>query len=221
MTIGLGIRCSNGLVLCADSRESDGVTKRNVAKIREIFSNGEWGIAVVTAGEADYAENFTDDLSETLCDKGEFDEAWFSTTLRRAVRDTRSAYPKGELALLFGVYHKTKEKTVSRILRVMDGSSHPGPVRDWQAIGIGSYLSDFFLENLYTPSIEVDEGIKLAVFAIAQAKEYVDGCGGPTIGWQWKLSDSQWHPRKCREIERVFSVDDLKRVLGTYWNALA
>jgi hypothetical protein len=33
MTIGVGFKCTDGIVLCTDSLESDGVTKRMVDKI--------------------------------------------------------------------------------------------------------------------------------------------------------------------------------------------
>jgi hypothetical protein len=62
MTIALGFNCPDGLVLCTDSLESDGSTKSLVDKIWCYETQGEWGIAVASAGEADFAESFTDNL---------------------------------------------------------------------------------------------------------------------------------------------------------------
>lgn len=220
MTIGIGLRCADGLVLCADSLESDGVTKRNVAKIREIFRNDEWGIAVVSAGEADLADIFTDELADVLVDKQDFDESWLSRILRQALRETRKADPKCELALLFGCYRQTKNKTSARIFRVLDKGIYPGPVPYWQTIGIGGHLSDFFLSQLYSPSISVAEGLKLGIFTVKRAKEHVDGCGGPTVAWGWTLGDTQWRPSKeCRQIEANFAPEGLKQTLFGYWQA--
>ncbi|MFZ3245040.1 MAG: hypothetical protein WA185_08190, partial [Candidatus Acidiferrales bacterium] len=193
MTIGVGIRCADGLVLCADSLESDGVTKRNVNKIREVFRNDEWGIVIASAGDADLAECFADDLGDVLADKQDFDEAWFIRTLRKAVQETHKANLKSEFALLVGFYRETKRKTSSRIFRVQQDSA--GPVSYWQAVGIGGHLSDFFLSQLYSPNISVAEALHLGVFVIARAKEHVDGCGGPTRAWCWTIGDTQWRPK--------------------------
>jgi len=46
MTIAIGFKSTDGIVLCADSLEQDGVTKRNVAKICSYQVGEEWGIAI-------------------------------------------------------------------------------------------------------------------------------------------------------------------------------
>jgi hypothetical protein len=46
MTIALGFNCPDGIVLCADSMDTDGYTKTKVDKIWCYETQDEWGIAV-------------------------------------------------------------------------------------------------------------------------------------------------------------------------------
>jgi 20S proteasome alpha/beta subunit len=59
MTIAVGFSHLNGMVLCADSLESDGVTKKRVNKIHTCDIGGEWGYALACAGEGDLADSFS------------------------------------------------------------------------------------------------------------------------------------------------------------------
>jgi hypothetical protein len=54
MTIALGFNCPDGIVLCADSMDTDGYTKTKVDKIWCYETQDEWGIAVASAGESDF-----------------------------------------------------------------------------------------------------------------------------------------------------------------------
>lgn len=70
MTIVLGFNCVDGTVLCADSLEADGVTKRNVQKIWTYQVGEEWEVAIASAGEADLVDSFNDDLRDALGNSG-------------------------------------------------------------------------------------------------------------------------------------------------------
>jgi 20S proteasome alpha/beta subunit len=65
MTIGLGFRCSDGLVIASDTKESDGLTKRYVDKIYTV-RDGDFSCALTAAGTADLIEMFSHELRTQL-----------------------------------------------------------------------------------------------------------------------------------------------------------
>jgi len=104
MTVAFGFRCMDGFVLCADSLESDGFTQRFVDKMWIYEVQGEWGIAIASAGEADLADSFNESLEQVL-GNSEFDEARLLAKLRKAIRAVRVSYPEAAfefLSVIFG-----------------------------------------------------------------------------------------------------------------------
>jgi len=50
MTIALAMNCVDGIVVLADSLETDTVTKTSADKIWAYEISGEWGITIASAG---------------------------------------------------------------------------------------------------------------------------------------------------------------------------
>jgi hypothetical protein len=181
MTIALGMRCMDGMVLCTDSLELDGISKRFVNKlwVYEVQHLGqqEWGIAIASAGDGDLADSFNDGLKDVLgnCD---FDEVKLMALLRAAIREVRISYPEAEFGFIASIYGNPK--LYSKMFRVMDRSSHFGPVTRYQAIGVGGGLANYLLSQFYSLSITVKEATRLGVFILQQVKASTEGCDGPT-----------------------------------------
>src|SRR5690349_6688302 len=74
MTIAAGFLCRDGILLCTDSLETDGVTKRLTNKVWGYQVSEDWGIAIASAGESDLAESFNESLPDVLGNEA-FDEA--------------------------------------------------------------------------------------------------------------------------------------------------
>lgn len=175
ITIALGLNCLDGFVLCADSLETDGVTKRYIDKLWTYEVHEEWGIAIAGAGEADLADSFNDGLKDIL-GNSDFDQASLLLKLRTAIRRVRASYEEAEfgfLAIIYGL-----PVGYSKLFRVMDGSSHLGPVRKYQSLGIGGGLATFLASQLYRDSISVQEGVRLGTFIIDRVKDHTERCGG-------------------------------------------
>src|SRR5579862_2921075 len=98
MTIAIGFAHINGIVLCADSLESDGVTKKRVDKIHTCDIGGEWGYALACAGEGDLSDTFVRELFATIVVGEEFDRDKTLLRLRQAISAVRKSYPDGQLA---------------------------------------------------------------------------------------------------------------------------
>jgi hypothetical protein len=148
MTIAIGFKCRNGVVLCTDSMESDGITKRSAVKIRAYQVAHDWGVAVACSGEADLADSFTDTLPELL-GRGDYDRATVLAKLREAIANTRMSYPDSELAMLIGISNRLWFPH-AELFRVMHGSVHLGSVHRHQSIGIGANLTTFFALSFIT-----------------------------------------------------------------------
>src|SRR3981081_2875848 len=73
VTFILGLHCRDGLVLCSDSLEADGYTKKTVQKLFKYEVEGKWGIGFGCAGTAAACTNFSDRLMELLDDKEPYD----------------------------------------------------------------------------------------------------------------------------------------------------
>lgn len=221
MTIALGFRCINGLVLCADSLEEDGVTKRYVDKLWTYEVQDNWGIAIASAGEADLADSFTDGLKDVF-GNSDFNEVKLLSKLKTALRSVRRLYPDsqfGFLAAVFGV-----PTLYSKLFRVLDQSSHLGPVRQYQALGIGGYLATFLASQLFSTSMCVEEGVRLGAFILARVKERTSGCGGPTSIISYGGSEGGsttsfrlWRQEEIESIEAEVSGQKLRDCLRQFW----
>src|SRR5437667_10396709 len=89
VTIALGFNCPDGIVLCTDSMDSDGVSKNKVNKIWCYETQDQWGLSVASAGEADLMESFTNNLGELVTGE-HFDKDWIMATLRTAINAART-----------------------------------------------------------------------------------------------------------------------------------
>ncbi len=226
MTIALGMRCMDGLVLCADSLESDGVTKRMVRKLwlYEVQHQGrnEWGVAIASAGEADLADSFNDDLKQIL-GNSDFDEVTLLSKLRTALRTVRLTYQEASFGFLAVVYGNPT--LYRKLFRVMDGSSHMGPVTAYQAIGMGGSLANYLASKLYTPTMCVEEAARLGVLILSQVKEHVEGCSGPTclvtfggVGVDAGRGFRTWTRDQIASVEAELSDEKFRQGLVNFWN---
>ena len=219
MTIALGLNCYDGIVLATDSLENDGDSKRYVSKIWSFQAMQDWGISIAGAGESDLIDSFTDALEDILRHE-RFDESGVLLILKRAIKETRKTYPDGQLGMVLGLF--SNPKRLVKLFRVIDGSEHVAPVRRYQSIGIASQLTNFLLSQLYSRSLSVEEGISLAIFCIARAKEHIDGVDGPIAVLSFTREDPIWMEKSRQEldaIEQKFLSGDFRFAINNYWRS--
>lgn len=217
MTIALGFNCSDGIVLCADSLESDGYSKTPVNKIWCYETQDQWGIAVASAGESDFIESFTDNLKNLFTGE-HFNEDWIMMMLRKAINEARVTYPDLRWAALFSLFGPSPFDR--RLLRVSEQSKHIAPVARYEAVGIGSCLAKFLCSKMFRLFMTVDEAAELAVFSVLQCTEQVDGCGLPISLLSWKIGQKGWapyHPTQVHKIVDKFNDNSLRENLLDYW----
>ncbi len=216
MTIALGLKCLDGIVILADSLETDGVTKKYVDKIWSYQVGQEWGISIASAGEADLADSFNDTLDGILGNEG-FDEIKLMGKLKSAIAQTRRAYPDSELAMIIGVFGP---QMVKKLYRVTADSKHLGPIRIYEALGIGSSLVKFLCSQMFGQFILVEEAIRFGIFALSRCNEHVDGCGGPISVISKNKDNKGWTvepPNRVLEIQTELAAGSFRRSLIDYW----
>jgi len=219
MTVALGFNCPDGIVLCTDSLESDGATKVLVNKIWAYETQDNWGIAVASAGESDFAESFTENLK--LLFTGEvYERDQIMLSLRQAINAARTTYPSLDWEALFALYGPTPLDR--QLLRLSHKSKHLAPVRRFESVGCGSQIAKFVCSQMYTVFANVDEAAELGIYAIMRCCEYVDGCGGPISVLTYKIENPGWRPylpEDVTAIEAKFGKDKLRDNLLDFWIA--
>lgn len=92
MTFIAGFKCFNGVVLCADSEESDAFKKKNVNKIFQ-KNLGEWGIAIAGAGPGGVIDSYWNKLHGYF--EGHiYDRSWIEETVERSLKQMLKAHGK-------------------------------------------------------------------------------------------------------------------------------
>jgi hypothetical protein len=217
MTIALGFNCPDGIVLCTDSLDSDGVTKSKVDKIWCYETQDQWGISVACAGESDFIESFTDNLGAIFTGE-QFDNDWIMLTLRQAINAARLSYPDLRWSALFSVFGPSPMDR--KFLRVSENSKHLAPVARYEAIGIGSPLAKFLCSQMYTLFMTVQEAEDLAVFIVSQCIAHTDGCDYPISLLSYKVGQTGWgiaHPDQIQTLLSRFQGNELRKTLLDYW----
>jgi hypothetical protein len=212
MTIGIGFKCSNGVVLCADSQISkEGGLKYNEKKIYTIngvhpSDHDYHGITLCYAGDPDIMKLLCeriDGLFGQTCAPQDWDGSGLITwndmfrgevekTLRGLYK-THSAKDQ-QLELLCAIFSKEAGVSLYRAQgRVVRSSEHA------ECIGVGDSSVLRFLADLFaTRELSVLQGLTLGCYMVAKARTYIAGCGGPTQAF------FMTHEGKYVSLERLY-----------------
>jgi hypothetical protein len=188
-----------------------------VNKIWAYETQDNWGIAVASAREADFAESFTENLK--LLFTGElYERDQIMLTLRQAINAARTTYPSLDWEALFAIFGPNPLDR--QLLRLSHKSKHLAPVRRFEAVGCGSQIAKFMCAQMYTVFANVEEAAELGIYTIMRCNEYVDGCGGPISVLAYKVGTTAWipyGPNEVTAIESRFGKDKLRENLLDFW----
>jgi len=217
MTFATAFNCSDGLVLCADSLEADGITKRSVDKITfggTVGRNG-WSFALVGAGPGGLLDKFSKEVKSSLYSQGLFQPKEVQTAVESALSDFRSKYQEPFRVIVGVCGMHGMERHLWR-----SDDNYLSPINDHAHIGMGHSLWRFFTEMLYEYGNSVTDNVRLAVFIMRQAIKYVDGVDEPIQIASYKFGDEFWKAHSQQDIEAIendFTPEKLKTTLRTYW----
>lgn len=216
MTFIAGFKCADGIILCTDSLEADGFTKRAVRKIRP-FGTTDWQVAIAGAGGAGIIDKFCDEVSAALPRKP-YDPALIESTIEDTLLHFRSRYQADDehFEIIVGT-HCTR--VIDRRL-YRSGTGHLSPIGDHIHIGVGHSLWRFLTEMFYEKGNSVDDNRRLAAFIMKQAIEYVDGVEGPVQLASYTFGNRDWKISTIWPTLYSFSFDtrlDLKTAMRDFW----
>jgi hypothetical protein len=208
VTIGIGFRCSNGVVLCSDTQ----ITwkgRHKAYETKQFYLTGvNWTMASVYAGDPQLWKSFRDKFKE-------FIKAEVKTTKElRDILETALCYfteldsDPMALCLLMGFVIPEKEirlvRTEGKLISDVNGFDHVG-CGDSSVL---RYLSPIMANDKEWPSSE--RALRIGTFLVLQAKRYAEDCGGDTeaffLHWngamQTKSSMTQKWEQHWNSLER-------------------
>jgi 20S proteasome alpha/beta subunit len=215
MTIALGLRANDGIVLCADSQKTiSGYIKTYDGKVDlHGYRDPRVIVAIAGAGTEDYIDTaqlmLLNDFDDELKQRGNLHGSipivlkerflkFFDEHLARWAYFPERERPTTEL--LIGV---TGQRTWPRIFHC-DGTAFREVSQ--KAIGDGVLIADQLLNQYGFGDFTVAQLASLAVYILRKVKERVDGCGGETHviglrkGFDFALTDH----KDIKEMERRF-----------------
>ncbi len=216
MTFVAGFNCSNGIVLCTDSLESDGITKRSVNKIR-MSGTAEWGIAIAGAGAPGIIEKFCDEVFARI-GRGIYNRKKIEAVVEEVLSEFRSQYREDDdvFRVLVGLH--CAGALDYRLYR--SDASHLSPMKDHAHIGMGHSLWKFVSESLYAKGNSVEDNTRLGTFIMKLAIEHVGGVEGPIQIVSYTSGDDAWRflrPGTVWRLEADFHLDKMRNALQDYW----
>lgn len=229
MTIAIGFKCVDGVVLAADSQYSDGTAKLSGSKIFPIPSNGYYALTIAGSGGVQSIKGIVREIEKRLQNDIGANTASISD-LRGSVENALGSYypkhidsaPKNkrqdlEAQLLIAMWipkHGTRLFETYRI-----GLTE---VQVHRSIGFGSYLVEYLKDLFFPPGLPLPVNLAkpLAAYMVAMAKKYVEYCGGWTsVRALLKdgSDDGVWRP-EIRLSEKY--IKDLFQSLAYIWGYL-
>jgi hypothetical protein len=185
VTIAAGLRCSNGIVLCADAQETkNALSKVNVPKVRvEPWlrvgkdSPDELMIAVAGAGDGPFIDKIIERAWEDVSIASSFDEA--CAEMEKSIKTIHKEYGQifqpgymPQVEMVYGIKMQGNSKLFTAHGPIVNEKS------TYHSVGAGYYMSDFLASRMHSNHLSVSQTITLAAYILFQCKEHVDGCGG-------------------------------------------
>lgn len=219
MTFIVGLNCCDGIVLCTDSLEDDGITKKPVDKIK-MMGTSEWGLAIAGSGGGRIVDKFCDEVKNRL-PRGKFDRAAIETTIEQVLAEFDSKYVKTQDDLFEVIIAVHSGPGGQRLL--YEGSrTFLSPVTDECHTGMGNEIWRMLAETMYDSKNCVEDNVRLAVFATQLAIHYASRVGEPVQVVSYTFGDQFWkvHPQgKVMRIEMELPLYHFQDAMKNYWRA--
>lgn len=229
VTFVIGMKCSDGLVLCADSLESDGVTKSYRNKLACFHWNDgieEWGLCWGGAGHAYVCDKFKDKVKQSFKDQV-YNRAAIEEKVEVCLSFIQQSYASADgVNVVMGLFGRLQQPDQFGSLweyTLYRGSSQSAclsPIRDYGFVGMDVSLAQFFLSNTYHSFMPLEHGKRLALFSTQLMKRHADGVGGDSTCMSYVIGSSMWDPmldQEIAEIEKTFTLESLDVAITQYW----
>jgi hypothetical protein len=229
MTFIAGFNCRDGIVLCADQLETDGVTRRYRCKLEGVEMNNAWAVSWGGSGDAHIIDKFTDKLKQALASLNEFDRTHIELAAETALTLVHQDYAGQIIQVIAGLWSKpitTRGRwTVAqrRLYRGRSDNQCMARETDYCLAGMDVTLAEFIMRNTFKGGqTTVDEAMRLGVFITALMKEYADGVGGDTDVMAYRIGGADWEgytPAEVAAIEAEIPIEEVGRLVSDYLSA--
>jgi 20S proteasome alpha/beta subunit len=213
MTFILGIKCSDGVVLCSDSEERDGFVKGEVNKLHSHCVNGEWGLAIGCAGEGGVIRNHWMKLEKVL-GRDNYDHSKIEQRVESSLMQVAKHYTDGQFQALIAMFGMRGGMAETFLYRSEGGLL--SPQAEYCCVGQDATLANFILESIFDGLFKIEQAIRLGVLVTALMKKHADGVSGPTRVVAYRPGTWSW--RTYDQMEIAAMEDELK--IGEFYWAL-
>ena len=178
MTIAIGFRCKDGVILCADTQETFDGTKRNVPKL--VVKDGSTEdiplvLAVAGAGDGPFIDRLITDVWRAIGNCQELDDACLAADdeILRVYDRYASSFGGNmpSVELVYAIRSRNGVRLFHASGQIVNEVGH-------RSIGVGHILSDYLTERVYFDDMYVTVALQVATYILKETKQYVDGCGG-------------------------------------------
>jgi 20S proteasome alpha/beta subunit len=179
MTIVIGMLCSDGIVLAADRQltRTDG-HKYEEQKIFPIDGR-DWKAVLTYAGDPGFVREVQQRLVDSLNkEEVKADSGAIHDSLEEILNSMGRQYGDVGTELLVAAWASRERAQLWKF----DGRSiHQA--YGFNCLGVGdSSLIAYLSKSLYDPALTIQQAIRLAVYCVSKANEFIDKCeGGPDI----------------------------------------
>jgi hypothetical protein len=184
VTIAAGYVFNGGVILCADTQETVGLSKTKRPKLviepRELEgkdSPEDLMLAMAGAGDGPYIDKLVERVWKKAKAAQGFEEACalVETSIQETYEYYLGLFHPGQMPYSDVVYG-VKMEGRSKLFRATGPIVNETP--DYCSVGNGYYLAEFITDRVYRKRISGPQAIILAAYVLFQCKEHVDGCGG-------------------------------------------
>lgn len=212
MTIGIGFRCTDGIVLCADEQITYGAYFKKYEYKIFTHNTTDWAIAMTYAGDPELMkvvdEKFREAMGKAYHSKKPESASEIKKLLEKtltAMRTLDAAQDPDGFYMLCGIVIPNKEMALIRTDR-----KKVREVKDSSYVGIGESSALEYLTKLFVASnaLNARQAMYIGVYLAIQAKAYVHGCGGETDSVILKLNGMiEPHPNMYNEEQQVLRLE--------------
>jgi len=208
VTIIIGIKCKNGILMACESRTSDpktGVIHDDAQKLETVLLNDGNGVFIGQAGNDDLSHRAIEiirskaervamsdhrtvaDIAQDACVelKGQLRQQYFGTG-----EEQQKHFETYAFELMIAYYYR--EKPYIFTLDFALGQARQQS-RDYVSIGCGAILADFLLRSLNVRDYSTRHAIWTAMYTIEEIKKCDGRCGGPTNVGVVTIKDGKSH----------------------------
>lgn len=186
LTIIAGFKASEGVVICADTQETQASMKRHTKKVRvepeyaaikRIVGGLDVAAAFCGAGDGPFIDMLIEKAWKQASGADRLDDACgaIEETIKAVYKEYGQIFQPGCMPvaeILYGV----KADGVSRLFI----ASGPLIVEkgEYETSGIGSELANYLISRMYGSTLNLYQCVILAAYILLQTKNHVEGCGG-------------------------------------------